>query len=161
VLLPIEQVILFFLPAMAANLVLYLTGYYFGPAVVVPLDQKIRLGGRRLIGDGRGLTSLPRALAAGMVCGAIQGRLEEAVVLALGAQFGMVCNSLVKRRRGLPQGESHQPWDHLDFVFGASLVYAVHYHLDISMFVSGVLYCGACHLVVGHLVRAVLEPRKA
>ena len=96
--LPLEQVLLFFLPAMAANLMLFLTGHFYGTSVVVPLDLRGRVGGQRIIGEGRGLTSLPRALAAGMLCGAFQGRLEEAVVLALGAQLGMVANSLLKRR---------------------------------------------------------------
>ena len=94
--LPLEQVLLFFLPAMAANLMLFLTGHFYGTSVVVPLDLRGRVGGQRIIGEGRGLTSLPRALAAGMLCGAFQGRLEEAVVLALGAQLGMVANSLLK-----------------------------------------------------------------
>ena len=88
-LLPPQEVLVFFLPAMVANLALYLTGRLYGPAVVVPLDLKHRVRGRRVVGDGRGLTSLPRALAAGMLCGAFQGRLEEAAVLALGAQLGM------------------------------------------------------------------------
>ena len=150
--LPQDQVLLFFLPAMAANLMLFLTGHYYGTSVVVPLDLRGRIGGRRLIGEGRGLTSLPRALAAGMLCGALQGRLEEAVVLALGAQFGMVVNSLLKRRRGIPRGGRHLPWDHIDFVLGACLIYGLHFPLSGALVLSGLVYCGVCHLVVGHLV---------
>ena len=68
---------------------------------------------------------------------------------------------MVKRRRGLPRGESHLPWDHLDFVLGAALVYGLHYDLDTAMWVSGLVYCGACHMVVSHVLRAVLEPVKS
>ncbi|MCA9775516.1 MAG: CDP-archaeol synthase [Candidatus Eremiobacteraeota bacterium] len=154
--LPLDQVLFFFLPAMVANLILFLTGHYYGTSVVVPLDLRGRIAGKRLVGEGRGLTSLPRALAAGMLCGALQGRLEEAVVLSLGAQLGMVANSVIKRRRCIPRGGGHLPWDHIDFVLGASLVYWLHFPMSLALVLSGLVYCGVCHLVVGHLVRAVL-----
>lgn len=158
--LPPEQVLLFFLPAMAANLMLYFTGYYYGPSVVVPLDLRLTWKGARVVGEGRGLTSLPRALVAGLLVGAVTGRLEASVLLAVGAQLGMVVNSVIKRRRGLLQGQSHRPWDHLDFVLGAALVYGLHFPLDGKLLIWGLVYCGLCHWIVSHLVRAVLEPPK-
>ena len=63
---------------------------------------------------------------------------------------------LLKRRRGIPRGGRHLPWDHIDFVLGACLIYGLHFPLSGALVLSGLVYCGVCHLVVGHLVRAVL-----
>ena len=150
----------FFLPAMLANLSLYLTSKAFGSRSILALDQGLEVNGRRLIGDGRGLTSLPRAIAVGALCGACQGRLEEAILLAIGAQAGMVFNSLIKRRLRVAQGSAFPPWDHIDFVLGACLFWGLEFGWKGPLFFSGVVLGGLTHYILGGIIRWYLEPRE-
>lgn len=150
----------FFLPAMFVNLSLYLTSKVFGSRSVLSLDQGFKVGQERLIGDGRGLTSLPRALVAGALCGAFQGRLEEAVLLSIGAQAGMVFNSFIKRRLGKPQGANFYPWDHIDYILGACLIWSSQFGVDLPLFISGVLCGGLTHWALGGLIRWALESER-
>lgn len=147
----------YFLPAMLANLFLYLTSRVFGQDSVLPLDLGLKVAGKRPIGDGRGLTSLPRALAAGVLCGALQGRMEEAVLLAIGAQAGMVVNSLVKRARGLPRGANFHPWDNIDFVLGACLFVSFVQPVTWEILIAGSVYCGMAHWILGNFIRSLFE----
>ncbi len=129
----------------------------FGQSSVLPLDLRGKVAGRRLLGDSRGLWGLPAALVIGALCAIAQGRGVEAVILSLGADFGCVTNSFVKRRLGMPRGKAFRPWDHIDFVLGASLFYHWQYGLPLSLLLSGVLAWGSTHWIGSLIVRGCLR----
>lgn len=129
----------------------------FGQSSVLPLDLRGKVAGRRLVGDSRGLWGLPAALVIGALCAIAQGRGVEAVILSLGADFGCVINSFVKRRLGMPRGKAFRPWDHIDFVLGASLFYHWQYGISPTLLVSGVVCWGATHCLGSMIVRGSLR----
>jgi CDP-2,3-bis-(O-geranylgeranyl)-sn-glycerol synthase len=149
----------YFLPAMVVNLVLYLTGLWFGQASILPLDLRLEVGGRRLVGDGRGLTSLAWAPVLAALCAWAQGRGTETLTLALGSHFGMIATSVVKRRLGLPRGAPWHPWDHVDFVLGAVVFQACSGGLDWRLAGGGLLVCGLTHCCVGNAIKSILGDR--
>ena len=151
------QAWVFYLPAALVPLGLYLLWIVFGQSSVLPLDLRGRVGQWRLVGDSRGLWGMPAALLLGALCAASQGRGMDALILSLGADFGCVVNSFIKRRLGIPRGSAFRPWDHIDFVLGASAFYHWQYGLSWSLFAGGVLIWGASHWIGSLLVRGLLR----
>lgn len=147
----------YFFPAIVVNLALYAHALTFGPLAHLALDLRRTRGTARWIGDSRGLTSVLITPTLGVLCAAAQGRGEEAVLLAIGAQLGMVANSFVKRRRGLAPGTPSLPWDHLDFVLGAALVASLEHPIPWSTTLWGMVACGWLHRVPGQALRRHLE----
>ena len=147
----------FYLPAALVPLGLYVLWIVFGQSSVLPLDLRSEIGGRRLVGDSRGLWGLPAALLLGALCAVAQSRGADALILSLGADFGCVVNSFIKRRLGIPRGRPFRPWDHIDFVLGASMFYHWQYGLSWSLFTAGVLVWGAIHCLGSLIVRGCLH----
>jgi hypothetical protein len=153
---------LFFLPASLVSVTLYAVWLVFGQAGVLPLDLNRTWRDEPLVGGGRGLTGVVAAgiIAAG--CAVLQGRGDDTLVLALGAQFGMVANSFVKRRLSIQRGQDSFPWDHVDFVLGASLAYTLQGGvLTLQRFLCGLLICGFLHWLIGGGLRPLLDPLRA
>jgi CDP-2,3-bis-(O-geranylgeranyl)-sn-glycerol synthase len=150
--------LVFYLPALLQNVAVYLLAALFGRRQV-PLDLGQGLGGKRLIGNSRGLISLPLALALGALVGGLQGRVLEAIHLTVGVDLGTVINSALKRRLGIPPGGRFFPLDQLDFILGASLVYALSYPLPLKVFLCGLVVGAAIHLFTNLFVRPNLEKR--
>lgn len=151
------QALWFYLPACVVPLALYLLWVFYGQECVLPLDLGHKNRDQPLIGASRGLWGLPAAILFGGLCGAAQGRGFEAVVLAVGADFGCIFHSFLKRRAGMPRGSWNPPWDHIDFVLGASLFYALQYGLSLELFLTGTLVCGLTHLMAHRLIRGMLS----
>ncbi len=151
------EVLWFYLPAMAANFVLYFLWASFGRCIVMPVDFGYSLGPQRMIGDSRGLSGVSTVILVGLLVGLAQGRAEEGVVLALGVDLGTMVNSFCKRRTGLEPG---QAWifDHVDYILGASMTYAIVYTLPGSFILSGLLLGGLVHWGIGRLLRPLLDP---
>jgi hypothetical protein len=149
---------LFFLPATLVSFSLYLLWLLFGQASVLPLDLNRRWGGQALVGGGRGLLSIGFVCIIGSVCAVVQGRGDDALILALGAHFGTVANSFLKRRFHFERGKHAVPWDHIDFVLGASLAYSLQYPITLQMVMAGIVICGTLHWSLGRLIRLVLDP---
>lgn len=147
----------FFLPACLVPLTFYLSSLTFGQASVLPADLNSRWQGRPLIGKGRGLWGPAAALVIGALCGILQGRGEEGLVLALGAHMGTVFNSLLKRALGVERGRDFPPLDHIDFALGACLCYHLEYGLGVGYLVGGVLLCGVAHRFLGRGIRRALK----
>lgn len=151
------EIWLFFLPACLVPLVLYSTSLIFGQVSVLPADLNRSWKGRPLVGKGRGLWGPAAAMVAGGVCGIVQGREEEALVLALGAHLGTVVNSLWKRAMGIERGQDCPPLDHIDFVLGACLCYHIEFGLSPARFLAGVVVCGLAHRYLGRAIRWFLK----
>lgn len=151
------ELVAFFLPACLVPLIFYLSSLTFGQASVLPADLNARWRGRPLVGKGRGLWGPAAALVVGSLCGVLQGRGEEGLVLALGAHMGTVFNSLFKRAMGWERGRDFPPLDHIDFALGACLCYHLEYGLSFSTLVGGVILCGLAHRFLGRGIRWVLK----
>lgn len=147
----------FFLPASAVPLALYLTSLVFGQSSVLPADLNYRFSQQPLLGAGRGLWGPAAALMVGAACAVLQGRGDEAMVLALGAHLGTVLNSFLKRRLGLARGQDFFPFDNIDFAVGAAVCYHIQYGMSAQLFFSGVLICGFAHRYIGRVIRWSLK----
>lgn len=148
----------FFLPATLVPPTLYFLWIWFGQESVLPLDLKKSIAAGRVIGDGKGLWGLPAAVVVGLLCAAFQSRGEEAVIMAVGADFGCVANSFIKRRLGHRRGVDFKPWDHLDFFLGGSLFYHLQFGLSWPLFATGLCLCGTAHYLGRTLLRHLLAP---
>ena len=84
-----------------------------------------------------------------VLIGMLQHRVVESIYLGLGAQFGSLANSLIKRASGLPRGARFFPTDQVDPVLGASLFYCTRYPLDPML-----LGWGLC---VGFLIHFIMS----
>lgn len=148
------------LAAMAANLALYLSSLVGESSMGPPLDRGLSLGGRRLVGDGRRLLGLTVALGAAVPVAAVLGKPWLGLLAAVGVDMGTVVHSAIKRRRGLPRGARHWPWDHVDFVIGALLVYGLHYRLGPVSFMVCTLLGGLVHALASRVLRPLLDHRE-
>lgn len=149
----------FLLPAMAANLLLYLAGKLLGEGLGPPIDFGKHWRGQRLIGDGRTLIGLPLVLVVGGAVGLLQGDLWTGLILALGVDIGTVIHSFIKRRLGKPRGSPHHPWDHIDYVIGALAAYAFWGSLSLTLVGGSLVLGGFAHWLASKILRPLLDQR--
>ncbi len=156
-LLWLKQGAIFLLPAMAANLSLYLFGRGIGEGLGPPVDLGVQWRGKRLVGDGRTLIGLPLVLMVGGCLGALLGDFWGGLILALGVDVGTVVHSFIKRRMNYPRGAPHRPWDHLDYVLGALLAYSCYAPLEPLLALSALVVGASIHAVASALLRPHLD----
>ena len=127
--------IYYYLPAYFANGMPIL----FGGGL--PLDfGKNWKDGRRIFGDGKTFRGAIFGILVGtLAIGTIQGNLELACFMSIGAILGDLIKSFHKRRLGYQSGEKFFPWDQIDFLIGATifaaLIEAPHIGFVIAIFV--------------------------
>ncbi|RLI94185.1 MAG: CDP-2,3-bis-(O-geranylgeranyl)-sn-glycerol synthase [Candidatus Altiarchaeales archaeon] len=142
--LRIIQAVWFILPAYIANLTpVNVSRIKELEKYGKPIDFGKSWGGVRILGDGKTWRGLFSGVAAGTITGLIQSTIQRditeflrgisndtsiilprmsvelAFMLSLGALFGDMVASFVKRRTGLKRGDPAPLLDQLDFVFGA------------------------------------------
>ncbi|KXA90930.1 hypothetical protein AKJ63_02085 [candidate division MSBL1 archaeon SCGC-AAA259D18] len=123
----IYKAIWFVLPAYVANATPVMLGG--GP----PIDGGRKFwDGNRVLGNGKTIQGFVLGFLAGSVAGFIQiyfwlpyGDWIVAIFLPLGALFGDLFGSFVKRRLGLRRGKPLPVLDQLDFVLGALFLASV------------------------------------
>lgn len=145
------------LAAMAANLALYLSGHVPTIALAPPLDGGAHWKGCRLIGDGRRLLGLTVALLASGTVGLLSGHFWIGVTAAIGVDVATVLHSFLKRRLGIPRGQAHLPWDHLDYILGALIAYGLSQPVSPFAFLSCTLIGGCAHWSASRLLRPYLD----
>ena len=114
--------ILYIFPAYAANGAPVLFG---GGA---PLDFKRKLGGKRIFGDNKTIRGTISALLIGVLAGVLESlafpfMLKISIMLTIGAVFGDLLGSFIKRRMGHKSGHSFPIMDQFGFMVFA-LVFA-------------------------------------
>ena len=114
--------IIYIFPAYAANGAPILFG---GGA---PLDFKRKLGGKRIFGNNKTIRGTAAALLIGILAGALESlafpfMLKISILLALGAIFGDLLGSFIKRRLDYKSGRSFPIMDQFGFVVFA-LIFA-------------------------------------
>jgi CDP-2,3-bis-(O-geranylgeranyl)-sn-glycerol synthase len=149
----------FFLPAVVYNLSVYLLSTLALNKQIVPLDANLMLRNNRLIGANRGIDGIWIALLSGILVGALQGRTLEGIYLAVGANFGCVVNSFLKRRLGLNEGAPFIPLDNIDFLVGAAILHASNFKTDLVIVANGVFFAGILHFLTNITIRRVLEAK--
>ncbi len=117
--------IIYIFPAYAAN----------GAPVVFgggrPLDFKRRLRGKRIFGDHKTIKGTASSLLAGIAVGAIEYpflhyMLVVAILLAIGANFGDLLGSFIKRQLDVKPGQSFPVMDQYGFfIFAVLIAYLV------------------------------------
>lgn len=140
------DVLWFYLPALVANLAVYLLYSLMGEGV--PLDLHTQWRGQRLLGDGRTLLGTAGFMVFSLLVGILQDRVVESLYLGMGAQFGSVLNSFIKRRFGFVRSDRFFLLDPVDHVLGASLFYVSAYTLRMETFLWGVVICFSLHVTV-------------
>ena len=138
----------FFLPIFIFNVGIYLLIDYFGKKNDIPLDN-----GNGLLGSSRSIITIPFAIIIGLIVGVMQERIIESLYLCVGASFGTIVNSFVKRRLNIKSGDDFIPFDQVDFILGASLMYASKFYLSFELFASGIIIGCALHLSVNKIWR--------
>ena len=114
--------IIYIFPAYAANGAPVLFG---GGA---PLDFGRKMGGKRIFGDNKTLRGTASAIIIGIIAGALESlafpfMLKISLMLALGAVFGDLLGSFIKRRLNYKSGRSFPIMDQFGFLVFA-LVFA-------------------------------------
>ena len=142
----------FFLPVFIFNVGIYLLIDYFGKKNDIPLDN-----GSGLIGNSRSIITIPFAIIIGLIVGIMQERIIESLYLCVGASFGTIVNSFVKRKLNIKPGGNFFPFDQIDFILGASLMYISRFALSLDVFFSGIFIGFILHLVVNKNGKMVWE----
>jgi CDP-2,3-bis-(O-geranylgeranyl)-sn-glycerol synthase len=107
--------IIYIFPAYAAN----------GAPVIfgggTPLDLKRKMGGKRIFGDNKTIKGTAAALVIGILAGALESlafpfMLKIAIMLTIGAIFGDLLGSFIKRRMSYKSGHSFPIMDQFGFM---------------------------------------------
>lgn len=111
---------------------LMLPAYISSPGAVLsrgkmPIDLgKNFFDGRRILGRGKTFEGLALGTLLGFIAGVIvelfielYGSYFNIFLLSFGGLFGDICNSFLKRRLGIEQGEKLPVLDQLNLVFGS------------------------------------------
>ncbi len=141
--------IIYIFPAYAANGAPVL----FGGGK--PLDFGRRINGKRIFGDHKTFRGTASSLAAGIAVGLIEYpflhyMLPVAVLLTLGANFGDLIGSFIKRQLGIRSGKSFPVMDQYGFFIFAMVFAFLFYRAgipDAYGLVFLVLLTGITHLM--------------
>lgn len=140
--------IIYIFPAYAANGAPVVFGGRGGP-----VDRGKKLGGKRIFGNNKTVIGTLSGLVCGVLVGAIEFpflsfMLPIAVLLAIGALFGDLLGSFIKRRAGIGSGKSLPILDQYGFFVFAILFALPLGHLpNIYGIVFLILLTGALHLL--------------
>ena len=107
----IINALVFILPAYFANA----APVVFGGGAPIDGGRKF-FDGRHIFGPGKSIRGFIVGLIAGLLIGSLQGRWMAGLLLALGALFGDLLGSFIKRRLGAKRGESAPGLDQLGFL---------------------------------------------
>ena len=146
-----------FLPAFVYNISIYLYSCILLRRNLLPLDCGCDYRGKRIIGDSRGFDGIFLALLTGIAMGQILNRPQEALYVTVGANFGTIISSFIKRRLNYKNGESFYFIDNVDFILGAFLLYSSRFDASLEIFCWGVLLYGSMHYFGNLLFRGYLE----
>jgi len=88
-----------------------------------PIDfKKFFIDNKRIFGDGKSIEgSLVGVLSSIVLSVFLDVNIKLAFLIGIGAVFGDIFESFIKRRIGKERGEDWYPWDSIDFYIGAVL----------------------------------------
>jgi len=131
-----------------------------------PLDLGRKMGKNRILGDGKTFEGTFGGIAFGTLVGYIQQlihpyfieelqlppmTLHLAFLLALGAVLGDITWSFIKRRLGIPRGQSVPIANQLDFLLGALLLGSLIYEFECGTIFFLIMITPAIHLLANTL----------
>ena len=153
---------LFFLLQEAIRL--YWAAFLYNPGIylvwlwnrktVIPLDLGANFSGKRLIGDSRSFDGLLLSIAFG-ITGVFITASYIPFFASVGANFGTVVSSFVKRRLGFTRGRHAWLIDEFDFIAGAALFVSF-----IEPFNPGVfVFAAACAFILHNAANLWVRPK--
>jgi hypothetical protein len=126
----------------------------------MPLDFGMKLGGRRVFGDSRDFEGVFLAFVIG-VCGVVATSSYLPFFAALGANFGTLCESFIKRRLGYRCGQHMWVIDETDIMLGATVFLLPIIQIRADVFVFAFLATFTGHYLFNILLRPGIERRVA
>lgn len=140
-----------FAAAYVFNISVYIVYSYFfleeTDEKTLCLDLGGRLGEHRIIGDSRGFSGTLVALIIGYTAWMLLGSLYH-LVIAVGANFGTILNSFIKRRLGIERGEGLPFLDQTDFILGAFLFATPITTISLPILITGLAQAFIIHTLV-------------
>jgi hypothetical protein len=121
-------------PAFLFNIAIYFI-YLWCNKLLIPLDANIYFFGRRALGDTRGVDGIMLSMIIG-AGGIFITNSYLPFFSAVGANFGTVCESFLKRRLGFQYGQNVLFLDETDIILGATIFMlpVVNLRLDVFIF---------------------------
>ncbi len=131
-----------------------------------PLDLGRKLGKNRILGDGKTFEGTFGGIAFGTFIGWVEQLVQPYLIeeiylppmtlslaffLALGAILGDITWSFIKRRLGIPRGESVPIANQLDFLLGAFLLGSLVYQFELATILFLIMVTPAIHLLANTL----------
>ncbi len=128
-----------------------------------------------IFGRGKTVEGFLFAVVAGTAVGLLQNMVHPFVssyglvemnaalgfLLSVGAMFGDLCGSFIKRRMKIPRGSPAPLLDQLDFVFGAMFFSTLAVPLNAELFLILIIITPVIHLItniIGYLWKIKKEP---
>ena|SRR3989344_2828744 len=141
-----------------------------------PLDFNKRLGKERLLGKSKTIEGTVGGIAIGILIGLLQIQIhpffpEELglmqftlsliIALSVGALFGDIIGSFIKRRLGIQPGKKTVPLDQLDFLVFALIFAGFFVIIDMKIIITLVVLTPPIHLItnfIGHSAKLKKRP---
>ncbi len=147
------KMVYFLTPMYVANGFALLTGGG------VPLDMnKTFFDGRRILGDGKTFRGTVLGVVFGFFSGFLLKEPIEGIILSIGAVFGDIVGSFIKRRLGIKRGEMAPLLDQLDFYLMGSFLYSLKFNLQLNVFLTGLVATPIAHLI-GNLIAFITKAK--
>jgi hypothetical protein len=153
----LQEAIRLYWPALAFNALVYFL-WLLNERVDLPFDFKLSIGKTRIIGDSRGFIGGVLALLIG-VLGSVLTQTTLPLYASLGAEFGAIAESFVKRRLGVRQGSHLLFVDESDTLIGATLFLLLATEIPLDVFLFALSFTFAGHLFFNKKVRPILESK--
>jgi len=143
-----------YFPAMVANA----TPVFLKQGTPLDMGAKF-IDGKRILGDGKTFEGLAIGLFFGTYTGIVESMILQntaflilGLAASVGALFGDILGSFIKRRLGLKRGEPAPLLDQLDFIYGASLaLYVAKAPLTLEIFIVAQIVALFLHIVTNRL----------
>ncbi len=143
-----------------------------------PLDFGRIFFKHRILGDGKTFEGTMAGILFGVFIGSIQifwqGYIPNewglnlikmtfllVMLLSVGAVFGDIVGAFIKRRLGIPRGNSAPLLDQLDFIFGAVLLSGLVINVDFYIILTLIILTPPIHLIanlIGYAARVKRTP---
>jgi hypothetical protein len=151
----LSNAVQFYLPALAANVAVYLAFYSQGKLIDIPIDLYYTKK-KRIVGPSRSVGGFFIMVLAATLVGTLQNRPVLGFLLGAGAFVGTVVSSVIKRALNINRG-NHFFLDHFDFIIGATLFAATYEKVSLEIVIMGLIICAIMHMLVNIFIRPKLE----
>lgn len=141
----ILEAIIYYFPAVFANIGIFLTWFFSGKKVFLIVSKK-------WFGTHRGYDAFFYGIFYGGIGGLIIGNFWLGFVQGLGVWLGNLFGSFVKRRLNIPPGEEMPILDQIDFLLGATIVGSFVLKPSLQWFLLIVVLASVFHRIASYFL---------